>query len=133
MQRAGTGRKLTVWAVEAPAGEVDDEPAPSPSTDLAGSGAAPPAPEASAVPASPAILARVARGMMLFGVAVALFIGYEFPLSALYQQQNQSSLLGAFKEQLPTGNLDKASALLPEASPVALLRISRLHLQQIVV
>ncbi|MBO0836878.1 MAG: class E sortase, partial [Actinobacteria bacterium] len=39
----------------------------------------------------------------------------------------------AFKEQLPTGNLDKASALLPEASPVALLRISRLHLQQIVV
>ena len=78
-------------------------------------------------------LSLAGRALIGFGVLVALLLGYEVALSGLYQQQSQRSLLASFKQEVPTRRLDSPAALAGEGDPVALLRIDRIHLEQMVV
>jgi sortase A len=76
---------------------------------------------------------RGARIVTALGLLAALLLTYEFVLSALPQARTQSELLNAFKQQVPTTTLDSPASAPAEGSPVALLTIPAIGLQQVVV
>lgn len=98
-------------------------PAPAPARETMQRRRPPRAP----LPRTP--LLNAARVLTALGVVVAMFMAYEFALSGVFYQQSQRSLLAGFKEAVPAGATSSAS----EGSPVALLRIPSLGVDQVVV
>ena len=78
-------------------------------------------------------MSRVARAVTAVGVLAALLLTYEFVLSGIPQARTQAELLSAFQQELPTTTLDSPSSAPAEGSPVALLNIPSIGLQQVVV
>lgn len=86
-------------------------------------------------PSSPAqiISRRVGVVVTAIGMLATLLLVYEFKLSSIPAQRTQAELLATFKQAVPTTTLDQSSAALTEGSAVALLRIPRLGIDQVVV
>jgi sortase A len=76
---------------------------------------------------------RAARTLTALGVLAALLLTYEFVLSGIPQARTQAELLSAFQQELPTTTLDSPSSAPAEGTPVALLKIPSIGLQQVVV
>jgi sortase A len=62
-----------------------------------------------------------------------LFLLFEMSLTGLAQSRDQSRLLAEFRAGIRTKTLDAPSRVPPDGSPVALLEIPSLHVQQVVV
>ncbi|MGH7749400.1 MAG: sortase, partial [Candidatus Dormibacteria bacterium] len=91
--------------------------------------------EATPTPTSTAqtIARRVATVVSAVGVLALLLMVYEFQLSAIPEARAQAELLATFKQAVPTTTLDVSSKALTEGSPVAVLRIRRVGIDQVVV
>jgi len=89
--------------------------------------AAPPVPRPERSPM--AIVGRVAVALVLLGV---LFAGYLVWASGLTEVRAQRLAFETFSELLPTGELDALNAPVPYGSPVALLVIPSIGLNQVV-
>ena len=76
---------------------------------------------------------RAARVVTALGLLAALLLMYEFVLSGIPQARAQAELLSAFQQQVPTTTLDSPGSAPAEGSAVALLVISSIGLQQVVV
>ena len=79
------------------------------------------------------LVARAAVVLTAVSLVAGLLLVYEFGLSGIPESRMQSELLAAFKLAVPTTTLDAPSATPKEGSPVALLRIPRLGLTQVVI
>jgi sortase A len=75
----------------------------------------------------------VGRVLTAAGLIFALFLGYEFLLTGLNHDRTQLALLAEFRQQVPTTTLDAPTSPLSEGSPVALVGIPRLGLDQVAV
>ncbi|MBV8527581.1 MAG: class E sortase [Candidatus Dormibacteraeota bacterium] len=90
--------------------------------------------QASAQPWSArAVVQRVALIVTAAGVLAGLLLAYEFSLSSLPQQRLQAELLATFKQAVPTTTLDIPSTTPADGTPVALLRVPRRGIAQVVV
>lgn len=78
-------------------------------------------------------ISLVGRLLTAVGVAVSAFLVFEFALTGLAHDRAQRDLLAAFKQQISTTTLDAPNAAPTEGSPVALLHIGRIGLDQVVV
>jgi sortase A len=79
------------------------------------------------------VLAAASRGLIALGVLLVLFIGYELGLSSFPHDRAQNALLGGFKGAIPTTVLGAADTVPDDGSPVALLHIQGLGVDQVVI
>jgi len=113
------------------------EPAPA----AADTGSA--TPGAIHAPASPAIvvprsragraLLRAGTALTAFGLIATLFLGYEFLGTGLTHDRTQGWLLTTFRKSIITTTLDAPTTIPAEGSPVALLTIPAIGLDQVAV
>ncbi len=82
---------------------------------------------------SPRLLGMAGAALGGAGVLVLFALVFEFGLSTLTAQQSQDGLLPTFKAASQTTVLDEPSVNAPQGSPVALLRVPRLGLDEVVV
>ena len=75
-------------------------------------------------------LGRVLTGL---GVMVSAFLIFEFVLTGLVHDRAQADLLAAFRQSIQTTTLDAPRSALTEGSPVALIDIPRIGLNEVVV
>lgn len=80
-----------------------------------------------------AVIRRMALAVTAIGLLAALLLTYEFVLSSIPTARVQAELLATFKEAVPTTTLDMPSTTPAEGTPVALLRIPRRGINQVVV
>ena len=73
------------------------------------------------------------RALAAFGLAVALFVGYEFVGTGVFYDRSQRTLLAGFKQDLPTGKLAAVDSSTAEGSPVALLKMPNIGIDGVVV
>lgn len=92
-----------------------------------------PAPAVSARAKTAGQLQLAGQALTGLGILVSAFLVFEFLVTSLTHDRAQAELLTAFKQQVPTTTLDATTAAPPEGSPVALLHIPRLNLDQVVV
>lgn len=67
------------------------------------------------------------------GVVLVTFVAFEFTASALLYQRSQVALLQTFKDEIPATNLDDPAATVAEASPVAIIDIPKIRVDEVVV
>lgn len=111
------------------------EPAPEVvAPEVAAPAAAPPVAEAPrAHHLDPARLRRHAGlALVAAGLAVALFIAFEFAYTGQLEQRSQRSLLATFQKRLAAGQFDAPDAPV-QSGPVAVLQIPAIGLDQVVV
>lgn len=120
-------------AAVVPGSAVADRPA-----WLLPGGAAEPPPEGAPAAAEPAParrrgLTRAGRAATAVGALAALFIGYEFGLTALVHDRAQPTLLATFQLHITSTTLDASSSALVEGAPVAILSIPAAGVNEVVV
>lgn len=91
------------------------------------------APWVASAPARGQRLTLASRALTGIGLLVSLFLLFEFVFSGLFHDRAQRDLLVGFKQQISTTSLDAPSAAAPEGSPVGLLHINRLGLDEVIV
>ena len=87
----------------------------------------------SALPRARLAISRVALVVSVVGAFALLLLFYEFVLSGIPAARTQAELTATFKQAVPTTTLDLPSTTPEEGTPVALLRIPRIGLTQVVV
>ena len=75
----------------------------------------------------------LSRGLTALGVLVSAFLVFEFALTSLVHDRAQQDLLAGFRQAIQTTTLDAPTATPAEGSPVALLDIPRIGLNEVVV
>lgn len=73
------------------------------------------------------------RAVMATGLLLVLFVLFEVAGTALLEQRQQASLLPAFQAAVTTTALDRPAATPADGTPVALLEVPRIGLQEVVV
>jgi LPXTG-site transpeptidase (sortase) family protein len=73
------------------------------------------------------------RAVAAFGLAVALFVGFEFVGTGVFYDRSQRTLLASFKQDLPAGRLASVGSATAEGSPVALLKVPSVAVEDVVV
>ncbi len=73
------------------------------------------------------------RALTAIGVAVALFLAFEFGLTGALEARDQRSLLARFRQGIITHHLDDPRHGLTPGGPIALLDIPAIHVNQVVV
>lgn len=78
-------------------------------------------------------LLYLSRALTALGVVVSAFLIFEFALTGLVHDHAQQDLLAGFKQAIQTTTLDASTTTPREGSPIALLSIPRIGLDEVVV
>jgi sortase A len=103
---------------------------PAPVPPPAAAHAAVPAP--ADIPQRANVLRAAGVALVSLGLALALFIAYEFVYTGQLERRSQRTLLSQFQQRLAAGQFDAPEAAV-EGGPVAVVRIPAIGLDQVVV